>query len=196
MTVTIFESPTHVSLEQLNHLPFQSVAMGWNGQALPQPLQWAIVRDPKWFWFVASLSGGTEYDPQHSSGDFIEGLWERDVAEIFIKESSGRYQEFNVSPGGAWWTVVLSSYRTRETTIPELREPVIRAELGEGQWRVVLGVELSCLAVELSESSTVHVSGISHKPQRVFISSCPVSGVEPDFHHPKAFMPVRFHALA
>ena len=195
MTATIFESTAGISLEQLQHLPLQTFATNWSGQVLSAPLQWAIARDQKRLWFVASLPGGTDYNRQHSSGEFVEGLWEQDVAELFIKESSGRYQEFNVSPGGAWWSVALSSYRTREPALPELREPIIRVELQEGRWRVVFGVDRSCLAVELTDNSRLHVSGISHKPQRAFLSSCPVPGVDPDFHHPDAFMPVRFQAI-
>ena len=195
MSITVFESSTLVVPEHLDCLPLQSEALSWDGECLPYPLQWLIVRDPRKLWFVVSAPGGSAFERHHSAGDFVEGLWERDVAELFIKESSGRYQEFNVSPGGAWWTVVLSSYRTREAKQPEMPDPIIRAQVGEGRWRALLGVDLSSLAVDLSESSSLHVSGITQKPQRLFLSSRPVASVEPDFHHPGAFVPVHFQSL-
>ncbi len=195
MSITVAESRALLVPEQLSHLPTQSEPLSWDGHSLPYPLQWLIVRDPRRLWFVASAPGGADFDRQHAAGDFVEGLWERDVAEVFIKESSGRYQEFNVSPGGAWWSVVLSSYRTREVKQPEMLDPIIRTEVGEGRWRALLGVDLSSLAVDLSESSLLHVSGITQKPQRLFFSSQPVPTVEPDFHHPDAFAPAHFQLL-
>lgn len=195
MTITIFESAELLTPAELDSIPVQSLAHSWSGELLPCPWQWSIVRDPKTLWFIASLPGGSDFNRQHTIGDFVEGLWEREVAELFIKESSGRYQEFNVSPGGAWWTVVLSSYRTREANLQELHEPTVQTVLGEGSWRAVLGVDQSCLSVALTSTSLIHVSGIVQKPRRHFLSSQPVVALEPDFHHPDTFRPLQFLAM-
>lgn len=162
----------------------------WSGSPLTAPLSWCFARDPKTLWFVASLPGGQCFDAHHAQGEFVEGLWERDVAEFFVKDRSGRYQEFNVSPAGAWWTAVLSSYRTREEITPKLHVSAVEVTIQDGMWTALLGVAHAGLAVALDSDSLVHVSGIVHKPGRQFLSSQPVAAIEPDFHHPDAFQVV------
>ncbi len=169
----------------------QSLA-DWAGCSVQPAFRWCFARDPKTLWFRASLPGGQHFDRQHAPGEFVEGLWEQDVAEFFLKDSSGRYQEFNVSPAGAWWTVALRGYRTREETTPELYVSAIEASVEADGWTAVLGISHAGLSVQLDDSSLLHVSGIVHKPARQFLSSRPVAGIEPDFHHPEAFQRVSF----
>ncbi len=52
---------------------------------------------------------------------FVEGLWEHDVAEFFLLDRRrGTYQEYNLSPGGAWWAAAFSAPRVRLDPQPDL----------------------------------------------------------------------------
>ena len=192
VTISVSNSSQLLSVSDVSALPTQAIDSCWNGIALPQLFKWSLARDPKTLWFVGTLPALPDYDSTLSKGEFVEGLWERDVVELFIKESSGRYQEFNISPAGAWWTVLLNSYRTRApiTKRPQLVAlEVVQSKVG---WSMVFGVEISSLEVSLEPDSLIHVSGIMHKPRQRFLSSNRIDGIEPDFHAPGCFQPIAF----
>jgi hypothetical protein len=47
-----------------------------------------------------------------SKGQFLKGLWEESVVELFVHElNSTRYVELNLSPTGAYWCAEFSNYR-------------------------------------------------------------------------------------
>jgi predicted amidohydrolase len=52
--------------------------------------------------------------PKSRPGLFMPGLWEHDVAELFIAHPGGRYFEFNLSPNAAWWSCEFKAPRVRE----------------------------------------------------------------------------------
>ncbi len=195
MSIAIFETPKVLIPAEVRKARCQSVVTDWKGGALSSSFEWSFVKDPQTLWFIASVPGQPDFDATPLRGEFVEGLWERDVAEFFIKDESGRYQEFNISPAGAWWTVLLTAYRTRSETTHEPRITAIDVKVEEMGWWALLGVACDDLSVALNERSTIHVSGISHKPTKHFISSHPPAGVDPDFHHPECFQPVRFLPL-
>ena len=43
-------------------------------------------------------------DHSLETGQFVEGLWEQDVAEFFVAAGGTECQEINISPTGAWWS--------------------------------------------------------------------------------------------
>lgn len=124
-------------------------------------------------------------------GAFIEGLWERDVVELFLGEpGSARYQEFNLSPRGAWWTMGFSGYRVRMTTNPMPGVRCFADVVGE-TWRSAIEIPLRELTIAWSlDNGTLNVTAIHGLPQQ-FATVADLGGGEPDFHRAERFDRVR-----
>ena len=145
------------------------------------------------------------------AGGFAEGLWEQDVAEFFVADpETGHYQEFNLSPGGAWWSAIFSGPRVRMEPQPDWREFDVQTEV---QWT---GREwIGCFSLPLSkfmraafeaplpDAPNSHHATDRLRPEpgrrclavnftairastagRRFYSLAPLAGEAPDFHRP------------
>lgn len=190
VSIVVYTSRAALSLSRARALPRSSRGLCWNSSQLPYPLSWSIAVDPESLWFVCSLPGGRVLASPAGCRAFVEGLWNGDVAELFIKGTDGRYQEFNLAPSGSWWSMTLSDYRKRETSPlrPELSGVELRVE--EGQWEVVSSFKRRTLDVDLLPGCRVHVAGMWYRPEPIFLSSHPPSGVKPDYHLHECFEPI------
>jgi hypothetical protein len=154
--------------------------------------RWALALTPDSLIFRADLPfGRPDFDDSYQRGAFIEGLWDRDLAEFFIMDEAGRYQEFNVSPAGAWWSCYLTSYRQRSDLSINGQPSFVETQLNQAGWSVVFALPRSALLVPITEKSSVHVTAIaSIAGERRFISSAPTSNFAPDFHRRECFQAV------
>lgn len=160
----------------------------WRGSVLPQPVEWSIAVAGALLTFECSVPGAAWCNRALAPGTFLEGLWEQDVAELFLRDESGTYQEFNVSPAGAWWSCVFSAYRQRKVPQPAPpRGVAVLHRRSPERWMVQLQVPLNELAVSWSPQTALHVAVIQHQPAQRFLSSSPVPGGEPDFHLAECF---------
>ena len=192
MSFSVYTFGREISIETARALPRGSRGSCWNGSTLSVPLSWSVAIDPQALWFVCSLPGGRVCTRPGTHGEFVEGLWEEDVAELFIKGADGRYQEFNVGPSGAWWSVTFSTYRTRSASSLRPHLLSVTTDMRTDRWEVVAAFARSALDVELASTSSLHVSGMWYRPDPCFLSSSPASGVAPDYHHEACFEPVSF----
>ena len=190
MSMIVFDSPTILTPARVRGLPHSSIESCWLGEVLPSPLWWVVALDPKHLWFAGSLPGGGSCIPGAKHGEFFEGLWEADVFEIFIKDPSGRYFEFNVSPQGAWWATELSAYRERVSYLRLPKVSLIETEILLDRWRALVCLDRDSLPMAISASSTLHVSGVFNEAKSRYLSSNRVANVAPDFHHLDAFQQV------
>lgn len=123
-------------------------------------------------------------DDSLQPGDFVEGLWLQDVAELFVQGPDGRYQELNLSPRGAWWCALFSSYRQRERVwAPQSAR--LTADGDQSSWSAEISVALEDLIVlppaDLNQAR-MNVSAILDPQRPEFLSLGHQSGGEPDFH--------------
>ena len=131
-------------------------------------------------------------DLELRAGDFVEGLWESDVAELFLMGPSGRYQELNLSPSGAWWCATFSGYRQRDSV---LRCPSVKtsAQWDSGSWEAELSLDLADLPV-LADSdlsrARLHVASILDPERPEYLCLGHVGGGQPDFHRAENFLSV------
>lgn len=190
MALSVYTSLRDISVDDARALSRSSQARCWKGTPLPHPFSWSVAVDPQTLWFVCSLPGGQLHSRGERQGEYVEGLWNRDVAELFIKSPEGRYQEFNVAPSGAWWAMTLSEYRKRDAGAKRPHLTHISCTLGEGSWEVVAAFERRSLDVDIAPSASIHVSGMWYHPEPTFLSSHPPHGVEPDYHHTGCFQPI------
>jgi hypothetical protein len=169
----------------------------WAGLSMPGAFRWSLAQDPERLWVSLELPVRPPSEQKHELGDFVEGLWEADVVELFLMSPSGRYQEWNVSPDGAWWAMSFVGYRQRDSRSTRPEGVVVEVFHDEESWRAVLSVPRSALPEPLTESTRVHVSGIIHRPDgsSSYLSSAGSPAFEPDFHDSRCFKPAAFVQL-
>ena len=177
-------------------LPLFGVSRDWGGKSASNPPSWSLAQDPDRLWFVAAHGQPARLHPQARPGRFQAGLWEYDVAELFLAHPpSGRYFEFNLAPNGAWWNAEFRGPRQRaeagEVPMPEV---ATFAELAPGGgWVAAIAIPLDLLRARLDFGSgtTGNVSFILGQPDPVFFSVTELGPGEPDFHRPAAFAPLQ-----
>jgi hypothetical protein len=110
-------------------------------------------------------------------------------------DGEGRYQEFNVSPTGAWWSCGFTAYRSRVVVNPVPAEVSVESKLERDAWEVVFSVPLRELMIPLEKVVGVHISAIIHIPRMRYLSSLPLREERPDFHRRECFEPIEWADL-
>lgn len=165
-----------------------SITHDWYGNPLDSGLRWSLCLDDGQGVYEAYMPFAPVDGTKLEKGDFVEGLWEHDVVELFLAGSSGRYVEFNVSAQGAWWFMAFADYRKRTSSDCERPEVSIQIDRSEQAWQVQLQFELTPIVAHLGEVTRVQIAGIHHATETpVYLSSRTHLGGEPDFHHPSSF---------
>lgn len=124
-------------------------------------------------------------------GQFVEGLWNDDVAELFVAGPGCDYQEFNFSPTGAWWSTYFSNYRQRDRLCPD-PVPQLECRSGPDFWQIRCTLTLSSLLPWQGCSSDrrrLQVASILFPADPEYLSSGHCSGGTPDFHRLANFHP-------
>lgn len=123
------------------------------------------------------------------SGEYFEGLWEYDVAELFIAADKGeRYIEINLAPNGAWWLMTFSAPRQRLADLRiDLHDIKTESTLTKQAWKASLCIPLGLLQNILqTDNMRFNVTYILGEP-RQHLSYCKLQSAKPDFHIPERF---------
>lgn len=173
-------------------LPVLGMCSDWHGRALDPPLGFVVAADPESLWFLATRQAPAFCRPGVEPGSFAEGLWEWDVAELFLADpESGAYLEFNLTPNGAWWAAKFTAPRVRAETQPDFPACVTShwQEISEDGWCAAVRVPLDFLKKEIGYGprTTANTTAILNSPRQTFHSAHRLPGAEPDFHQPAAF---------
>lgn len=124
-------------------------------------------------------------------GQYTEGLWEYDVAELFIyNPQTEHYVEINIAPNGAWWLMSFDSPRQRSLTAC-IDESALSPEINNS--------ELSWYCYVVIPSQLIHsligkgdyrynICFILGDKPRYYLSSNKLNSIQPDFHRPQDFM--------
>lgn len=136
-------------------------------------LIWEMTMELPW-------AGHSEYE----SGGFVEGLWERDVAEFFILDRRrGEYQEFNLGPGGAWWSARFVAPRVRAVPQPDWTQLGVQTEV---TWTPTHWTGQMRLRLPDCQESAVNFCAIRRGPgSAAYYSLAGLGGEKPDFHRPQ-----------
>ncbi|MBX3172535.1 MAG: hypothetical protein KF760_34345 [Candidatus Eremiobacteraeota bacterium] len=142
----------------------------WYGQRTGFPLKWSleVVGSRLEFAFECGCPAACE----EVSG-FVEGLWRRDVAEFFLIAADGSYQEFNLSPTGAWWSARFRGYRDQEREC-RCTSVVTSAGRSRAGWKAWLSIAVAEVIAWERFQVTAILGGR-------YFSTGKCSG-EPDFH--------------
>lgn len=185
MCITVYTVSDDLPLTDLFTLPMQRLDTDWNGAPAAVNMSFIVAVDRSSLYF-----GGSMQAPPNMSaaapGAFYEGLWEYDVFELFWGRSDAEsYQELNLAPRGAWWSMPFSSYRMRGTPSAHENFSVESFSDESGLWRAAIKLSLSALNEPLYplEQLNANVTAITMKPGvRYFSYNHPPPSAEPDFH--------------
>ena len=197
--MTIFTSPRPLVWGELD-VPLFGLEKDVHGEALQTPAGFSVVADGRHLWFIANHRQPARIHPQARPGAFQAGLWQHDVAELFLADPiSGRYFEFNLAANGAWWTCEFSAPRVRadeaEIAMPEVATFSDLAP--DGSWLAALAIPLDLLRARLDfgPATRMNVALILESPAQKFVSASDLGSGPPDFHQPQRFSQVSFLPL-
>ncbi len=163
----------------------------WFGQTWPfaPSMSFEVIGDRFLFRFEAPKA--PRCDLSLGLGDFVEGLWERDVAEFFVAGIGPSYQEINISPTGAWWSAVFSDYRELKSVAQF--EPKITADWSDQRWAVSFESDLYDLEPWREsgpDQRLISPAAILHTPEPHYFAWNHRGDGEPDFHRSDLFKPI------
>lgn len=166
----------------------------WDGTRSSLAVDVWLLRDGSRLVFGARIPLSAHCDMGLKRGDYVEGLWQQDVAEFFIASADGRYQEFNLSPTGAWWSMSFSEPRVREESFSPPNGVETLGEIGDSSWQVVLSIPVGDLAVPLEGfgKTFVNLNVIVREDPRIYLSYAKLPGSRADFHQPQSFCSLHF----
>lgn len=187
----IFKSENPLAWGGLD-LPVLGLTSDWQGRTLNPPLSFAVAADAASLWFVATRQAPAACRPGTEPGAFTEGLWEWDVAELFLADPAGfAYLEFNLAPNGAWWAAKFTAPRVRAQPQPDFQSAVTShwEKISDSGWCAAIRVPLDFLesVIGFGSQTTANATAILNSPHQTFHSAARLTGAEPDFHQPASF---------
>ncbi len=198
--MTIFTSPRPLTWGKLD-VPMLGLLKDWHGAPVDPPAAFSLAMDSHRLWFIAHHRQPASLHPLARPGDFQAGLWQHDVAELFIADPvSGRYFEFNLAPNGAWWSCEFTAPRVREeeTDIAMPEVATFSDMAPDGAWVAAMAIPLDLLKARLDfgPESRINVTMILESPAQRFLSAADLGDGDPDFHRPHHFARIESAALA
>lgn len=172
-------------------LPLVGISADWQGSKLDPPAAFTVAADDSMLWFVATRQSPAATHPDAAPGAFTAGLWEHDVAELFIADAAGSYLEFNLAANGAWWACKFDSARNPSVSQPDFADSVATYWdcPEQGSWLAALAVPIKFLQqhIGFGLESRANAAFILNSPNQTFHSATRLPGSAPDFHQPQAF---------
>jgi alpha-galactosidase len=126
-------------------------------------------------------------------------LWDRDVAEIFIRPSEEKvrhYREFEISPNGNWLDLDID-HSEKRILYCDLKSRVT-LHPDKHIWNAELAIPISSLTAAFDPHSVWRLNLFrieGREPNRFYSSWQPTNTPKPNFHVPEAFGELRFQTL-
>lgn len=197
MTFPIYSTDTLLDAHDLWQNSFFSLEKDWYGQTTGEKIEFAVAIDPLSLHFLFKTTARSNCSASNKMGDFVEGLWKEDVAELFISsKNEERYLELNLSPSGAWWAALFTEYRKRDESYTG-RKAKTFARSGMDGWRACLSIKLSELPFDFSQANLlrVNMACVLGKTTRRYYTWSSINVTAPDFHKIRDFSPVKIIKL-
>ena len=182
--VLLYQTDKQLAPTEIGRYVFSTFDAEYDGTHSTFLPQYLLVLSRTDLFFAISGFIASSLDIEPNCGRFVEGLWQQDVAELFLKDdTSEAYQEFNLSPNGAWWSCRFSEYRKRDEGRKIVKSQVqVSLERGESSWITLMKIPLSSLLVDVcfSDTSKLNVCAIQGQNPRHYFSAAQIG--ELDFH--------------
>lgn len=187
--INVAKLPETFSLDSLEILADTPLNKDWSGSALSEfaipcfSFHLGLAED--FLIFGGSRGVCTEKLREVPQPEFIEGLWQKTLVELFLGLEDKKYLEINLSPQGAYWCCSFSDYRLRAAQqIPPQGVRTFCASEGPN-WRVLMYLPFKKASLKRSEIKNLHFSAILRPPSSLrlcYLSSKPQIEQAPDFH--------------
>ena len=192
LTATSIEE--NISLAEIALSTSEEFIVGWEDSPLPHPARYSLYLSEKHLIATFSCPIAAWTERRDAAGDFVSGLWEYDVAELFIYSSETKqYQEFNIAPSGAWWSALFSGYRTQ--VVSTFTPPTVELHCHSSAqgWNAAIKIPFSELALPGASHKNllVNLCLIQGQKPRHYLSAALIETAEPDFHAFQFFLPVK-----
>ena len=152
------------------------------------------------FIFTARMKPGEQDRKKVSADPFVEGLWKRNVVELFLASpTSGRYLEIHLAPCFAWWSCFFSDIRQREQPHGRpLPLAVIqhRTSRNNSLWQATVQLDAPLICRMLDVPGPIALRGnfaavvMPVTGPASYFSYVTMPGPTPDFHQPAAWLPL------
>jgi hypothetical protein len=187
--IRVYRSQSALTDEQVQRLVPTEIACDWSGKTLPEKVCAAIALTSSEIIYRCHVPCLPQRPVGGRVNQFIDQLWEGDVAELFIRDESGGYQEFNISPCGAWWSARFKSYRQRDDSFAIQRDGVaVKAAAEDRGWSVIFRVPCGSLGAAAGDfQAGLNFAGIFGQ-ERIHWSFGPQPAQAPDFHWQESFV--------
>lgn len=119
--------------------------------------------------------------PSAPAGE-LDGLWQYEVAELFLLGAEGHYLEIELSPHGHYLILHLSGIRK---VIGTLQPTHCATRITDSRWQGYLTLPLDPSILPFTHVNAYAIHGRGTK--RRYLSAFPVPGGSPDFHQPRYF---------
>lgn len=154
-------------------------------------IRYAVALDAEHLWFGGTVDCAPDFVP--TAMGFTPELWKHNCLELFVAcPASGRYVEFNLAPGGAWWSCAFAGPRLPDGSADRVEMATSGYPEATG-WRVVGRASLADIRVAIgnepwSANVTAIVGGGGTEPEG--LHSVARLGAA-DFHRPHEYLPLR-----
>lgn len=187
----VFES--RQTIDSLKSYCWTKLERNWNAEINQSGHKFLLARDPTNLFLLVDSSLVAICDETTTSGSYVEGLWTKDLAEVFIREDgSNSYQEFNLSPRGAWWSMLFGKPRDRLTDQFKMPNCQVVSEVRADGWFAGIQIEIASLSIrcKFQKGSALNVTAVYGENPRTYLSFVKLPGEKPNFHQPSVFAPV------
>ncbi len=113
------------------------------------------------------------------------GLWDHEVAEVFLLGPDQRYTEIELGPHGHWLVLELAGVRQVTQRVSGL---AAQCAIHGDRWTGLLEVPWHHLPTRLERWNAYAIHGVGSA--RRYLALSPVPGEAPDFHRLECFAPV------
>lgn len=131
------------------------------------------------------------------SNGYTAGLWNADVAELFLcNPSNGYYLELNLAPNGAWWSCAFDNIRNGADEHPNPLENVTTtSHMNESSWSAEIIIQITSLPDNLRFDPQITIGNITfclkdESEGTRYVSLFDLGPGEPDFHRPSHWKPL------
>ena len=168
-------------------LCWQNLDCDWFQNPVLPSVRGQILSQGDTLTFTASRTAAANSHPDSQPGQFFEGLWQHDVAEVFFLEpESGRYLEVNLAPNGAWWACWHSGARVRQKRQPDFSKIEAHGLTNEHRWEASIHLPTALFASVAT--LRFNMTFVLNSPKQSFLSLAQLPGKQPDFHQPEHFL--------
>lgn len=193
--IPVFVSEDILSFERLFELTWTKLDRDYLGRTCDKEISFIVAADKENFFYAAQTTLSPDFDSDPIPGKYFEGLWTKDVASVFMRENaSNQYQEFEISPNGAWWSMAFE--KPRDRLLNQFRMPsaeTIAMRIGDG-WRAGFKMKRSELTInfDFKKGSALNFCAVLGQGPRTYMSYSIMPGEKPNFHQPTCFVPAMF----